>query len=41
MDLSWEWIASDYNVFEGGLLPFGLLVMLFAPFVLAKIDDEI
>lgn len=31
MDLSWERIASDYNVVEGGLLPFGLLVMLFAP----------
>lgn len=41
MGLSWERIASDYNVSEGGLLPFGFFVMLFAPLALAKILDEI
>lgn len=41
MGLSWERIASDYNVTEGGLLPFGLLVMLLAPVAFAKFLDEI
>lgn len=41
MDLSWERISSDYNVANGGLMMFGLLVMLFAPLAMAKIEDEI
>lgn len=41
MGLSWERIASDYNVAAGGLLPFGLLVLLFAPLALAKLLDEV
>lgn len=41
MDLSWERIASDYNVAEGGLMLFGLLVMLAAPLVFAKLLDEV
>jgi len=41
MDVSWERIASDYNVFHGGLMLFGLLVMLLAPLLMAKFVDEI
>lgn len=41
MDLSWERISSDYNVATGGLMLFGLLVMLLAPVAMAKLEDEI
>jgi hypothetical protein len=41
MGLSWERIASDYNIAEGGLMIFGLLVMLLAPLVMAGFRDEI
>lgn len=29
--LSWERMLSDYNLAQGGLMSFGLLVLLFAP----------
>jgi len=32
----WERITSDYNLFEGGLLPIGLLVLVLAPLLAAK-----
>lgn len=41
MDLSWERVASDYNIAAGGLMPLGLLVMLMAPLSLAKLYDEV
>ena len=41
MDLSWERIASDYNVLQGGMMVFGLLVMLLAPVAIARLVDEI
>ncbi len=41
MNLSWERIASDYNVPAGGLMPLGLLVMLIAPLMFAKLYDEV
>lgn len=34
---SWERLAADYNVLEGGLLPFGLLVLLLSPLVAGKL----
>ena len=34
---SWERLAADYNVLEGGLLPFGMLVLLLSPFIAMKI----
>ena len=34
---SWERLAADYNVLEGGLLPFGMLVLLFSPLIAAKV----
>ncbi len=37
LNLSWERIGEDYNILNGGLLPFGLLVLLFSPLIAAKI----
>ncbi len=34
---SWERIAADYNVLEGGLLPFGMLVLLLSPLIAWKV----
>lgn len=34
---SWASLASDYNVLEGGLLPFGLVVLLLSPLIAAKL----
>jgi len=41
LDISWERIASDYNLFQGGLMLLGLVVMLFVPLTMAKLFDEI
>lgn len=34
---SWERLAADYNVSEGGLLPFGMLVLLLSPLIAGKL----
>ena len=34
---SWERLAADYNVLEGGLLPLGMLVLLLSPLIAMKI----
>ena len=34
---TWERIASDYNLLQGGLMPLGLLVLTAAPMVPAKL----
>lgn len=41
MDLSWHRLASDYDLMNGGLMPLGLLVMLFAPLTMAILEDEV
>lgn len=41
MGLSWERIASDYKLFEGGLMPIGLLVLTAAPLIAAQLLDEV
>ncbi|OLP19547.1 hypothetical protein BST81_04560 [Leptolyngbya sp. 'hensonii'] len=33
---SWERIVADYNVFQGGLMPLGLVLMLLSPLIAAK-----
>lgn len=38
--LSWERIASDYNVLNGGLMPLGLLVLFFSPMIAAKLRGK-
>lgn len=40
MGLSWERIASDYKLFEGGLMPIGLLVLTAAPLIAAQLLGE-
>jgi len=34
---SWERLAADYNVLEGGLLPLGMTVLLLAPLIAGKL----
>jgi hypothetical protein len=41
MGLTWERIASDYNVIQGGLMPLGLLVLVCSPIVAAKLRGNI
>jgi hypothetical protein len=41
MGYTWERIGSDYNLFAGGLLPIGLLVLTTAPFIAAKVRGAI
>ena len=38
--LSWERIASDYKVLNGGLMPLGLLVLFFSPMIAAKLRGK-
>ncbi|TWU44159.1 hypothetical protein Q31b_16950 [Novipirellula aureliae] len=37
--LSWERLAADYNLLQGGLMPIGLLVLFFSPMVAAKLRE--
>lgn len=37
LNLSWERIFSDYDIANGGLMGFGLLFLVFAPLIAAKI----
>jgi hypothetical protein len=41
MGLSWERLAADYNVLEGGLLPFGMLVLLLSPLIAGKVRSNV
>jgi hypothetical protein len=36
MHATWERLGSDYNVLSGGLLPFGLFVLLCTPLLTAR-----
>ena len=38
--LSWERIASDYNLMNGGLMPLGLLVLFLSPMVASKLHGK-
>ena len=40
LELSWQRIFSDYDIPNGGLMPFGLLLMLLAPMLIARIDHS-
>ncbi len=40
MRLSWERIFSDYDISSGGLMPFGLLFLIFAPFIAAQLKEK-
>ncbi len=34
---SWERIAADYNLLQGGLMPIGLVLLMLAPLIAARI----
>ena len=34
---SWERLAADYNLLDGGLLPFGMLVLMLSPLIAGKV----
>lgn len=34
---TWERPLSDYNVLEGGLMPFGIAVLVLSPWIAAKV----
>jgi hypothetical protein len=33
----WERLAADYNLPEGGLLPFGMLILMLSPLIAARL----
>jgi hypothetical protein len=33
---SWERLLSDYNVLQGGLMPFGMIVLVLSPWIAGK-----
>lgn len=37
MHLSWQRILSDYNLPDGGFMPIGLLILLLAPLIAARL----
>lgn len=37
---SWERLAADYNLLEGGLLPIGMAVLTFAPLIVVKLWES-
>jgi hypothetical protein len=41
MGLSWERIASDYNLLQGGLMPLGLFVLTISPLIAAKVRGSL
>lgn len=38
--MPWEELLAGYNIAEGGLMPFGLLVLLFSPVIAEKVRGE-
>lgn len=36
---SWERIASDYNLLQGGLMPIGLLLLFLSPLMASKLRE--
>lgn len=38
---SWERVLADYNLFQGGLMTCGLVILTFAPLVAAKLRNSL
>lgn len=34
---TWERLLSDYNVLQGGLMPFGMIVLVLSPWIAGKV----
>jgi len=41
MGYSWSRLAADYNLFAGGLLPLGLLVMTLSPWLAGRLREVV
>ena len=39
LGLSWERLLSDYDIRHGGLMPFGVVALMLAPLMAAKLRD--
>jgi hypothetical protein len=35
--LSWQRLLSDYNIVQGGLLPFGMILLTLSPLIVARL----
>lgn len=40
MDLPWHRLLADYNLFDGGLMPLGLVVLLLSPWMAAVLRSH-
>ena len=38
--VSWERLAADYNLLEGGLLPIGMLILALSPLIAARLRGQ-
>ena len=38
--LTWEELLAGYNIANGGLMPLGLLILLFSPMIASKLSGE-
>lgn len=38
--LSWEELLAGYNIANGGLMPLGLLILLFSPMIASKLREK-
>jgi hypothetical protein len=38
---SWERLLADYNILNGGLLPFGMIVLALLPWIAGKIRGKV
>ena len=41
LSYSWKRIAADYNLLQGGLMPIGLILLMLAPLIAAKIRGTV
>ena len=38
---TWERLLSDYNVIQGGLMPFGMIVLVLAPWIAGQVRGRL
>jgi hypothetical protein len=38
--LTWEELLAGYNIAKGGLMPLGLLILLFSPMIASKLREK-
>lgn len=40
MELAWEQVLAGFNIAQGGLMPIGLLILLFSPMLALKLREK-